>query len=105
MWELPRTTRALDEEAATALRRLGDELGIAWQMRGLFATLKHGVTRFQIELQCFGVEVERAELNENLRWFSLAEAFELALPSTMKTLLTRVGRGEVAATQLALWDE
>ena len=105
MWELPRTTRAGEETAATALRRLGEELGIAWQMRGLFAQLKHGVTRFHIELQCFGVEVEGAELNGNLRWFSVSEALELALPSTMKTLLHRVESGEAAATQLELWND
>ncbi len=101
MWELPRTTRADDETPATSCGRLGAELGIRWQMRGLFGSLKHGVTRFQIELQCFRVEVESAELNENLRWFTPAEALELALPSTMKTLIKRVEAD--AAAQLELF--
>ncbi len=106
MWELPRITRAEGEDAGAALARLGEKLGIAWQTRALFATLKHGVTRYQIELQCFGVEVENAALNENLRWFSLEDALQLALPSTMKTLLKQVERGNAApATQLELWAE
>ena len=106
MWELPRARRIDREAAATALARLGAELGITWQTRSHFATLKHGVTRYQIELQCFRVDVEGAELNENLRWFSLSEAFELALPSTMKTLLKRIekGEGQTPATQLELWE-
>ena len=51
MWELPRTTRAEDESASAALKRLGDELGACWRAKSLYATLKHGVTRFQIELE------------------------------------------------------
>ena len=41
------------------------------------------------------------DLNENLRWFAVSDALELALPSTMKTLLrqnrTRRRRGARAA--------
>ena len=104
MWELPRTTRVGDETAATALARLGAQLGIAWEIRSHLATLKHGVTRFQIELQCLRVEVENVSLSEDLRWFSLADALQLPLPSTMKTLLKRVESGATPAMQLELWE-
>lgn len=105
MWELPRTTRAEGENAGAALARLGDELGANWQSVARFATLKHGVTRYLIELQCWRVELESAGLNEDLRWFALPNALELALPSTMKTLLKQVERqgDETPATQLELW--
>ena len=108
MWELPRVTRAEGEEAATALARLGQELGIVWQSspHARFATLKHGVTRYQIELECWGVEVQSAKLNDDLRWFALEDALKLALPSTMKTLLWQIERanGQMPAQQLALWS-
>ena len=106
MWELPRVNRIDRETAATALDRLGAELGAQWKARSHFATLKHGVTRFQIELQCWNVELESAKLNENLRWFPINEALELALPSTMKTLIQQIerGGGKAPATQLELWE-
>ena len=106
MWELPRTTRADGEDAATALERLGTELGARWQMHARFATLKHGVTRYQIELECWCVELENANLNDDLRWFSVADALQLALPSTMKTLLKQIERtgGQAPAQQLELWE-
>ena len=105
MWELPRARRLNREEVDAPLQRLGAELGVCWQTRSHFATLKHGVTRFQIELQCWHVDVESADLNPNLRWFALADALELALPSTIKTLLKRVEKsgGEAPATQLELF--
>jgi len=107
MWELPRTTRAEGENAGAALARLGLELDARWQSVARFATLKHGVTRYIIELQCWRVDVESAALNEDLRWFAIADALELALPSTMKTLLKQVERqrDEAPATQLELWAE
>ncbi len=107
MWELPRTTRTEGETAATALGRLGQELGANWQTspQARFATLKHGVTRYQIELECWRVEIENADLNDDLRWFAPEDALKLALPSTMKTLLEQIERtgGQVPAQQLALW--
>ena len=105
MWELPRTTRVEDENVNAALERLGAELGARWQPRALFATLKHGVTRYQIELQCWRVDVESASLNDDLRWFALSDALKLALPSTMKTLLKRIEKSgdEMPAQQLELF--
>lgn len=105
MWELPRTTRQNDENAGAALERLGVELGARWLPHARFATLKHGVTRYQIELECWRVELQSVTLDETLRWTSLSEAFELPLPSTMKTLLEQIERagGATPARQLALW--
>ena len=104
MWELPRTTRAEGENAGAALARLGQELAIDWRADVLVTALKHGVTRFQIELECWRVAADSVEERENLRWFSMAEALELPLPSTMKTLLQRAQKhGDAApATQLCL---
>ena len=106
MWELPRTTRADGETASAALARLGDELSARWQAQALYTTLKHGVTRYQIELECWRVELNSVDLNEDLRWFSVSDALELALPSTMKTLLRQIERdgGAAPAQQLALWN-
>ena len=105
MWELPRTTRLDDEKSDTALARLGEELGARWRNVARFATLKHGVTRYLIELECWCVEVQSVELNDELRWFDIEEALQLPLPSTMKTLLKQVERdgGAAPAQQLELW--
>ena len=106
MWELPRARRINREEIGAPLARLGEQLGVSWKPRSHFATLKHGVTRFQIELQCWHVDVEDAALNPDLRWFPIAEALELPLPSTMKKLIQQIerGDGQTPALQLQLWE-
>ena len=107
MWELPRVTRRDGENQPSALQRLGDELGARWHKTARFATLKHGVTRYQIELECWIIEVQSVELNDGLRWFAVDEALRLPLPSTMKTLLQRIEAdgGTAPARQLNLWAE
>ena len=87
MWELPRTTRGEGESAGAALGRLGQELAIGWRPGARLTSLKHGVTRFQIELECLDVEVGELVPREDLGWFGFEQALELPLPSTMKTLL------------------
>ena len=106
MWELPRATRAEGEDASAALARLGQELDARWDMCARFETLKHGVTRFQIELECWRVNLQEAKLNDDLRWFTVERALELALPSTMKTLLKQIERagGAAPVQQLELWS-
>ena len=109
MWELPRTTRGQKEDAGAALGRLGQELGVEWRAGESVTRLKHGVTRYQIELECWGVEVQSLATREDLGWFAAARALELPLPSSMKTLIQRVARelksGEAGAMarQLELW--
>jgi len=100
MWELPRTTRQGEETAPDALVRLGDALGVSWRPCERALILKHGVTRYAIELECWQVEVERLETGEALRWFTLDEALELPMPSVMKTALRKLSKG--VARQLTL---
>lgn len=106
MWELPRTTRLEGESARVALERLGQELATQWQPQARFTALKHGVTRYQIELECLGVEDVRFQTREDLRWFSFAQALELPLPSTMKTLLKWAQKhgDQAPALQLSLGE-
>ena len=87
MWELPRVTRGEGENAVQALARLGRELAVKWQANEVLTALKHGVTRYQIELECWRVAEVEVEARDDLRWFALEEALQLPLPSTMKKLL------------------
>ena len=105
MWELPRTTRRENEDAGAALGRLGQELGVEWRAGQSVTRLKHGVTRYQIELECRRVEVQSLAVREDLGWFGVERALELPLPSSMKTLIERVARAGDApdARQLELW--
>ena len=107
MWELPRTTRAQNnnapvEDARAALSRLGQELAIDWQPQAPWSSLKHGVTRYKIELECWRVEAPNAPAREDLRWFALDEALQLPLPSAMKTLLLRAQNQGASAPALQL---
>jgi A/G-specific adenine glycosylase len=96
MWELPRTTLAEGESKETALLRLTNELGIPVTVGDEIATLRHGVTRYAITLSCVEMqiapEVMSRVASETVKWFSFQDARQLALPSTMKTLLKSLER-------------
>ena len=100
MWELPRITRFVDETPQDAICRLGREIGVEFAPREATMVVKHGVTRFAIELECWDVEVGAVAPRDDLGWFELNEALALPMPSSMKTLLRAVSKG--AAKQLRL---
>lgn len=102
MWELPRTTRSEGESSADALLRLGEELRIGWKPLTLAATVKHGVTRFSIELECWRVEAEHLEERDDLKWLSSSEARDLAMPSMMRRLFERFTPPTDESEQLSL---
>lgn len=102
MWELPRTTRVADESPHVALARLGQELGVSWTVETLAGTIKHGVTRFQIELECWRVGAHALEPRVDLRFFSPNEARALAMPSSMRRMVERFVPDEETGEQLRL---
>lgn len=102
MWELPRDTRTEGESSGVALLRLGNELRIEWKPTVLAATVKHGVTRFSIELECWRVEVEGVQEREDLKWVSFAQARDLAMPSMMRRLFKRFVPSAKQSEQLTL---
>lgn len=86
MWELPRVTAQESESGEVALRRLlRDEFSIEARIGAALKSVSHGVTHHHIELTCFAVEIE-GEMRGD--WFEWDEIGHLALPSTMKSLLT-----------------
>jgi A/G-specific adenine glycosylase len=52
LWEFPHRTIASDSTAAECARALCADLGLRVQLGSEIATLRHGVTRFHIELAC-----------------------------------------------------
>lgn len=102
MWELPRTTRREGESPAEALARLSEELGVGWKVESFAGALKHGVTRFQIELECWRVEVENFSARPDANFFSPEETKTLAMPSSMRRLLERFAPAVESGEQLRL---
>ncbi len=102
MWELPRTTRKENESSETALVRLGQELGLNFAPQNCALTVKHGVTRFAIELECWRVAMSTVPESESLKWFSRDEASDLAMPSVMRRLFERFASGAAKSEQLTL---
>ncbi len=103
MWELPRTTRGAGESAQDALIRLGQELGALFAPQNRAATVKHGVTRYTIELECWRISVAPFGECAVLRWFDAKEAHVLAMPSMMRRLFDRFAPRDAAmGEQLAL---
>jgi A/G-specific adenine glycosylase len=101
MWELPRVTCSPVEGPEEALARLGVELGIVLRPSEKIATLKHGVTRFAITLDCFEAEVSAPESTDgSYGWFSWDAAAALPMPTSMRRLLKQLGHRP--ARQLSL---
>ncbi|BCM94058.1 adenine DNA glycosylase [Abditibacteriota bacterium] len=102
MWELPRTTRSENESSQEALIRLGQELGCQFAPQTRATTVKHGVTRYTIELECWRVEASHVTENESLKWVDAEEADGLAMPSIMSRLFERFVPNSASSEQLSL---
>ena len=106
MWELPRTTIGADETARTALERLlRDEMRLqaCVEEKAPIARLKHGITRYEVELRCFEAKVEEFEAREDVRWVSWDEARELAVPSPMRKMMQMIEK-QRASGQKSLFE-
>lgn len=102
MWELPRTTRSEGESSTEALIRLGQELGCAFVPQTRAITVKHGVTRYAIELECWRVQANQPAESETLKWIGTEEADNLAMPSVMRRLFERFAPNRTSSEQLSL---
>jgi A/G-specific adenine glycosylase len=102
MWELPRATRTQDESSSEALLRLSRELRVQWKPESLAARVKHGVTRYAIELECWRVGVQCAQERDDLKWASPEQARDLAMPSMMRRLFERFTPSSTESEQLRL---
>ncbi len=102
MWELPRTTRLANESSEATLIRLGQELGCQFAPQTRATTVKHGVTRYAIELECWRVQANQITESETLRWLTPEEASHLAMPSTMRRLFDRFAPSPTSSEQLSL---
>lgn len=92
MWELPRTTANAGESAYEALKRLGQELTLQFAPGDKIHSIKHGVTRYTITLDCHEVHVEPLEPGSDVQpsdwqWVDWETALTLPLPSSMRSLL------------------
>jgi A/G-specific adenine glycosylase len=103
MWELPRITRRENESSADALQRLSEEIKVDFEPIEVGATIKHGVTRYSIELECFRVEGVQTNEESRAQWFSSEEIETLPKPSSMQALLKKMEFAESA--QLSLFNE
>lgn len=102
MWELPRTTIGAGETARSALERLlRDELRLQARVeeKAAIARLKHGITRYEVELECFEADVEEFGEREDVRWVSWDEARELAVPSPMRKMMQMIEKQRASGQQ------
>lgn len=103
MWELPRTTVGDSESTLQALQRLLTELQIEGQIGCKIKTLKHTVTVHDITLECYVIDAKRSQFT-GAELFEWDELRELAVPSTMKKLLTWLQHHHLQNRQLNLLE-
>jgi A/G-specific adenine glycosylase len=100
MWELPRTTVNDGETPQSALEQLLRELDVEARIeeKPLHA-LKHGITKYEVALECFETHAQVLEEREDVRWVAWEEAQTLAVPSPMKKMMEAVRRKRAAGQQ------
>ena len=95
LWDFPRFTLPSDP-SHDSLHRIATEThkrtGLRVEIEGPFMKLKHAVTRFRIELECFrAVSVSgRLRSNANLKWVSPEELGELAMSVTGRKIVRKI---------------
>ena len=96
LWDFPRF--ALDAEGPMFARKeiaskVRQQTGVTCTPRGVFHTLKHGVTRFRITLECYRAEYVTGRARSLVRWVRIPELAELPLSVTGRKIAERL-RGE-----------
>jgi len=89
LWDFPRF--AVESEGPLfvhdeLVEKIRQQTGIEVQLGGLLKTIKHGVTRYRITLDCYEAEFATGSLpratTKSLRWYSLPQLAKLPLSST-----------------------
>lgn len=91
LWDFPRFEIEAEgplfvQKELTA--KLRDQTGITAEPGNLLTTIKHGVTRFRITLDCYAAKFQSGRLSatKNLRWISPSALKELPLSTTGRKL-------------------
>jgi len=89
LWDFPRF--ALDSEGPLFVRdeliaKVQTQTGVQVEPGGLLKTIKHGVTRYRITLDCYEAKYSSGRLKrtpgKELRWYAMQKLRELPLSST-----------------------
>ena len=100
LWDFPRF--ALSAERSTAIAdRLAALTGVQAEIEERLTTLKHGVTRFRITLECYtGRWVASGSGQFPIRWVTPNELLELPLSTTGREISNLLCRGKKKREQL-----
>jgi A/G-specific adenine glycosylase len=103
LWDFPRF--AIEAEGPLFVRdelaaRVREQTGVEIEPGGLITTLKHGVTRYQITLECYEAQFTcgrvRSSVERPVRWAPLEELADLPLSVTGRKLARlAIGKGFV----------
>lgn len=98
LWDFPRFAidgEPLGEDLSESLvERTKQRVGVTVAPRDRLATLRHGVTRFRITLECYAADFLRGRPRGETRWVTPAELADMPLCVTgrrLSRLLTRTG--------------
>ncbi|QEG33878.1 A/G-specific adenine glycosylase [Bythopirellula goksoeyrii] len=93
LWDFPRFgiesegPLFVEEELVAKVR---DQTGITAKPGSLLTTIKHGVTRYRITLDCYTAQYKSGRLKGAMRWIRPAELAELPLSTTGRKLANRI---------------
>ena len=98
MWEFPHREAASEGdshlEATDTLKAL---TGLTGKVVGEYGSIRHGVTRYKIEMHCFDVDADAGEFASAFyvshRWLDPAELPGVAMSSAQRTLAGKLSGG------------
>lgn len=83
LWDFPRFALESPNGAAEILKKLTETTGVVAELAGSLTTLKHGVTRFRITLDCHWADcVSAPRRRAELRWLRPAQLTDYPLSTT-----------------------
>ncbi len=89
LWDFPRFELEAEGSLFAAkelAKKIREQTGIACDPGGLITTLKHGVTRFRITLECYEATHTGGRLKKPARWIKPSELDDLPLSVTGRKL-------------------
>ncbi|WP_146449400.1 A/G-specific adenine glycosylase [Bythopirellula polymerisocia] len=93
LWDFPRF--AIESEGPLfveeeLIKKVCQQTGVTAKPGALLTTMKHGVTRYRITLDCYSAQFVSGRLKRHTRWIRPAELADLPLSTTGRKLANRI---------------
>ncbi len=93
LWDFPRFKIESEEPMFVEkelIEKVREQTAVLVELDGHITTIKHGVTRYRITLDCYTAKFVSGRLKPGMQWIKPAQLAELPLSTTGRTLANRI---------------